>query len=226
MTPYQQAAQAQQGALGATQGAMQANMAGPNDPTHGVGAYMNPYQQQVIDRTQNEMNRQNQIAQSNNAAGAANAGAFGGSRHGLVEAQTNAATNRNIGDMTANMLHTGYGQAMNDRQQAFQNQMSSAQQMSNLGQGSFGYGTTLDDRQMAQGNQAQQMNQALLTQAAGMFDQYVGSPTNMLNLRNTALGSNPLTQTGTSTATSGYNPGMMDYLGLGAGVAGSALGAK
>ena len=57
----------------------------------GLGQYMNPYRSQVIDTTMEALDRQRQIQQQQNAASAVNAGAFGGSRQGVVEAETNRA---------------------------------------------------------------------------------------------------------------------------------------
>ena len=52
--------------------------AGPN-----IGQFMNPYTSQVIGRTGMDMARQAQIAQNQLGAQATQAGAFGGSRHGV-----------------------------------------------------------------------------------------------------------------------------------------------
>lgn len=76
-----------------------------------MGNYQNPYQQEVIDRTTGNMQRNLQTMQEQNAAQAASAGAFGGSRHGLVEATTNAEVNRNIGDMSAQLNQQGFDTA-------------------------------------------------------------------------------------------------------------------
>jgi len=53
----------------------------------GIQQYMNPYSNLVQQNTLEEMNRQNQIDNTRVQAGAVNAGAFGGSRHGIVEAE-------------------------------------------------------------------------------------------------------------------------------------------
>jgi len=73
-----------------------------------IDDYMNPYTGQVIDRTMGDLTKQNQILQQQNKAGAAAAGAFGGSRHGLVEAQTNADTMSQMADTSAGLRHQGF----------------------------------------------------------------------------------------------------------------------
>ena len=73
----QAAAGALQGAIGGTQRAMQAPLQ--------VGAFMNPYTSEVIDRTQQDIERQRQLASQQLGARATQAGAFGGSRQGVAE---------------------------------------------------------------------------------------------------------------------------------------------
>ena len=73
----QASAGALQGALGGTQAAM----TGPLQ----VGAYMNPYTQNVIDRTQQDIARQQEMAMNQLGAQATRARAFGGSRQGVAE---------------------------------------------------------------------------------------------------------------------------------------------
>ena len=157
--PYAQAAMAQQGALGLTQGAgataaganpwmfaynptsYQATAAGSasynpaqmgqgftydprqigNTSTYtaaqvadpakiaaGMGAYTNPWEDTVIGRTTADMNRNLALQQEQTKANAIASGAFGGGRHGLVEGQNQAETNRAIGDMAATQRAEGF----------------------------------------------------------------------------------------------------------------------
>lgn len=78
----------------------------------GISTYMNPYEQQVVDATMNDMGRALQIAQSNNAAGAVAAKAFGGSRYGLVEAETNRAFIDEVGRTAAGLRLQGFNTAL------------------------------------------------------------------------------------------------------------------
>lgn len=84
-----------------------------NAPTiaSAINRYTNPYENQVVNRTTNNMLRALDTQQENIRADAAAAGAFGGSRHGLVESQTNAETMRNIGDITAQLRQQGFNTA-------------------------------------------------------------------------------------------------------------------
>ena len=60
-----------------------------------IGAYMNPYTQNVTDQGLRDINRSRQIQQEKSAAGAVAAKAFGGSRQGVLEAETNRAYDEN-----------------------------------------------------------------------------------------------------------------------------------
>ena len=73
-------------ATGSAQGYSAVTQADPAAIHSIMGQYQNPYESDVISRTTDGMHRQLQELQERNAAAASAAGAFGGSRHGLVEA--------------------------------------------------------------------------------------------------------------------------------------------
>ena len=105
----------------------------------GIGAYKNPYEQQVVKSAQSDIMTIAQQQQEQNAAAASAAGAFGGSRHGLVEAETNKAAQKNLADMTANLKLQGYNTAAglasqdvaNEQQAKFQAAALSGQDVGN-----------------------------------------------------------------------------------------------
>lgn len=90
--------------------------------------YMNPFQQEVIDRGLTDIDRQNQRSQIRDNDAAVSAGAFGGSRHGVKNALTNEAYSKNSGDFVANMRQAGYDKARgeydSDRQFGFNQLMA------------------------------------------------------------------------------------------------------
>jgi len=73
-----------QAAAGGLQQAMQGTQQAMQGPLN-VGAYANPYTSAVIDRTQQDIERQRQMAMNTLGAQATAAGAFGGSRQGVAE---------------------------------------------------------------------------------------------------------------------------------------------
>ena len=79
--------------------------------------FMNPYQQEVIDRTAADMQRQDQINQLQQRQQLAAAGAFGGSRDALLRAEAASNLSRNIGDMAAEQRSQGFNTAMDRAQQ-------------------------------------------------------------------------------------------------------------
>lgn len=76
-----------------------------------VAGYMNPFTQQVVNRSLANLDEARQMANLETGAKARAAGAFGGDRHGLVEAQNNANFLKAAGDMGANLYNQGYTQA-------------------------------------------------------------------------------------------------------------------
>ena len=100
----------------------------------GIDAYMNPYESQVINNFGNDLQRQTTLQQQQNATNAAAAGAFGGGRHGLVEAQTNEAAQRTFGDYAGQLRQQGFNTAAGLANQDIQNQMGAASGLLGAGQ--------------------------------------------------------------------------------------------
>ena len=78
--------------------------------------YMNPYRSQVIDTTMEALDRQRQIQQQQNAASATQAGAFGGSRQGVLEAETNRGFADQAAQTMASLNAQGFDTAASLRQ--------------------------------------------------------------------------------------------------------------
>ena len=118
-----------------------------------MSAYMNPYQTGAIDAAMGDIERQRQIQEGNIAGSATAANAFGGSRHGLVEAENNRNAMNIGGNLAADMRNTGYNQASNLAMQDIGNNMNAQQlnQQATLQAGLAGMDSDL---------RAQQLNQA------------------------------------------------------------------
>jgi hypothetical protein len=86
--------------------------------------YMNPYQQQVIDAAMGDMNRQRQMMLQGVGDQAQAAGAFGGSRHGVAEAETNRGAMDAMSRTIAGLRQQGYDQASGLAMQDIMNQMA------------------------------------------------------------------------------------------------------
>ena len=129
---YQPFLTAAQSAVG-----QQAASAGPQ----AFQQFMSPFQQQVIDTTLQDFDRQAAMGRQNIRQAAVTAGAFGGGREGVQMAEFDAGNLRNRAALLAQLQQQGFTQAQNLAQQNFQNQGAlAAQQMglSNFQRGSLG----------------------------------------------------------------------------------------
>jgi hypothetical protein len=85
-------------------------------------AYMSPYMQNVVNVQQREARRASEIARQQQQAQAVGAGAFGGSRQAIVEAERQRNLAQQLGDIQAQGLQQAYGAGMgqfNAEQQAY-----------------------------------------------------------------------------------------------------------
>ena len=160
--PLQQQAQqlATQG-IGGYQPYLQAAQAATG-PT-GYQAYMSPYQQDIINTTLQDYDIQAQKGLGSFADNAYTAGAFGGARQGVQEAEYMAGSDRNRAALQAQLLQQGFGQANQLAQQDLSNQLRLGQvQQGFLGQ-DVGALSTLGGINQAQ-QQAQLQAQQQLAQ--------------------------------------------------------------
>jgi len=129
----------------------------------GYQQYMSPYQQSVIDQATQALQRQEQIAANQRAAQATQAGAYGGARFGVQEAEAQSGLGRNIADITAQLQAQNYSQAVQRQQQQLGNltglasfvpglEQSQIQQLGSLGAGQQAYQQSILDA-MTQANQ-------------------------------------------------------------------------
>jgi hypothetical protein len=84
--------------------------------------FMSPYQQDVINTTLSEFDRQRQIQQQGIASQAIQQGAFGGGREGVQQAEFGALSDRNRAALQAQLLQQGFGQAQQAAQLGFAQQ--------------------------------------------------------------------------------------------------------
>lgn len=215
--PMQQASMAQQGALAGTVGAGMTNIgtiAGSD-----IGQYQNPYTQQVIDMTQQDILRGAQMGMDTLGAQAQAARAFGGSRQGVAEAELGRNVLQQLAQSSAQQRQAGFQSAQQMAQSDIQNRLSQANlglqgaaQLGGLGQQSFGYGQAIQGQLAQQGAQQQAMQQALIDAAKGQFAGFTGAPAAGLGYVSQALGVAPTP----TTTTESRQPGLFDYLTLAA----------
>ena len=112
-------------------------------------AYMSPYQTDVIQTTLDEFDRQTQAGLPSLAASAIQAGAFGGGREGVAEAEYLTGQARNRAALQAQLLGQGFTQAQNLAQQDFLRNINLAQQTPALLGQQIGALTTLGGAQQS-----------------------------------------------------------------------------
>jgi len=174
--------------------------------------YMSPYQQEVIDTTLAEFDRQQAIAQTAQRDRAIQAGAYGGGREGVLAAETASRGAANRAQLQAQLLAQGFQQA----------QAAAAQDLA-ARQGLGQYQT-----QLGQAGQAQQ--QAILDAAAAAERERQFQPFTQVGLIGQQLaqiqpGAFPTQTVGYAPPAAPASP-LSTALGVGTGIAsiGSKLG--
>jgi len=80
--------------------------------TSAANKYMNPYVMAALNPQIEEARRQSQITQQQNAAKMTQAGAFGGGRSAILDAETQRSLGANLANITGTGLNTAYDKAM------------------------------------------------------------------------------------------------------------------
>jgi hypothetical protein len=128
--PYLQSAGQYQTGTGTFAG-QPTNMMGSQDYLQSQGAmsgpqayqqFMSPYQQDVIDATMDQFDKQAQAGITNIGLGAAQSGNLGGGREGVMRAQYQNQSDMNRAQLQAQLLNQGFGQAQAQANQAFNQQ--------------------------------------------------------------------------------------------------------
>ena len=208
--------------------------------------YTNPYESQVVEQTLSDLERSRQMQQNLTGAQATQARAFGGSRQGIAESETNRAFAEQAARAASGLRQQGYqsalglagqdvgaqtaaqqyaaqqrasAQAQNlaAQQAAAGTRLGAASQLGQLSQQAFGVGQNIQQNQQRQGLLQQGIQQALIDAAKQQYAGYTGAPMQSLSAPLAALGATP----NQSTTTNTKNAGLFDYLSLGATVAAS-----
>jgi hypothetical protein len=231
MTQAGQNLNAGQGALAT--GVQNATNAGNYQPSQvgtsynqgAVNAQLNPYTQNVIDSTNSDLQRQNQIANTNNDASATQQGAYGGDRNAVQDSLTNEGYARAMATNTSQLNQANYtnaqqqalaqqgltqsAQASNQSAglQGAQLQNQSAQTLGLLGTQQSGVATQNYNTAMNAGNVLQQQQQNLDNVGINQYQTAQNWPLRQLSILDGALGQTPYNTASTTTANSSTTPG-------------------
>jgi len=197
-----------------------------------MSAYQNPYEQQVVQGTLADIERQRQIAQQAQQARAVGARAFGGSRQAVAESIANEDYMRQAANTAAQLRSAGFttaaGFGQTDAARAMEaaranaaNQIAGAGirqtavgQLGALGAQQQNLGMTGAQAVMTAEQQRQQLAQARLDAARNLASERLG-------LTGSALGQNVPNLGGTTTTPIYRNPTVS---GLGGALGGAELG--
>ena len=183
--------------------------------------FKDPYINDVVNTTLADLARQNQIALGQVGDGAVGAGGFGGSRHGVAEAETN----RNFLDVsgrTAAGLYSGAHQAAMQQAMAMERanqqaraanmdrQLGAADLMRQTAAEQFNREMGVANAQLTAGQLERDREQQLLDLKYGDFLEEQNHPERMLSIRQSALGMTPMTSVSrTPVMKQGLNFGSM-----------------
>ena len=194
--------------------------------TADIGAYQSPYQQQVIDATMRDIQRQADIARTGAQERAIRAGAFGGSRSAILEAESQRPFAEVMARTAAEQRERGYGQALGAAESDIARQMQMAQfapelelraraQQAGLLGGLQGQQLTGLGLLGGIGAQQQMLQQRAIDAARGEFQRALGYGPQQIGLLGAGMGT-PLVG---GTTTQAQKTGAGDVLGTAAQLA-------
>ena len=203
-----------------------------------LNPYMSPYTQSVIDPTMKLMEQQRQQALNQNAASAAQARAFGGSRHGITEAATNAQSELNKGQFAGNLWNQNFLQAQTAAQGDIANRLRAdmsnqqydlegarfraniANQYANLASGKQNAWLTGVNAATAGQDMLRGYDQAQLDAAQQLYAEQRQQPLDQLRIRQQAMQASPYGQTSVQTGPGPTSNPWLTGLGTAATTAG------
>ena len=104
-----------------------------------IDSYMSPYQNQVMEATMAEFDRNNAMQQNQISDQAISQGAFGGGREGVMQAEMMRGNNMNRAMLQGQLLNQGFQQAQQARAGDLQAQQGLGTYQAQLGQGQQGF---------------------------------------------------------------------------------------
>jgi hypothetical protein len=198
--------------------------------------YMNPFIEGAMEPQLREAQRSSEMQRAADQAQAVRAGAFGGSRQGIVEAERQRNLGTQLGDIRARGYQTAFDQAQQNfareqqlreqsrqygtgaRIQGLQTAIQGASQLGAIGGQEFGQGLEANKLQQQVGAQQQALQQQGLTQAYQDFLNQQNYPYKQLGFMSDLIRGLPLGQQSTAQV---YQPpgnlaGQVAGIGMGA----------
>lgn len=190
--------------------------------------YMSPYMQSVVDMQKRETMRDYDKQIPVMDAAAQRAGAFGGDRHGIIQAEAQRNLNQRLGDIQTAGLQSAYTNAQgqfnadeNRRTGALTGAVGAGNTLAGIGQTQFSNQLAGAQGLMGIGNQQQGLNQASLNIGYQDFLDQKKYPFQQVDYMKGLIQGLPVNQT--STANTGSAPSLASQL-ISSGIGGYNLG--
>ena len=169
-------------------------------PTVGtVESYMNPYLQNVLDPQLREAQRQADIARMEGASRLSKAGAYGGSRQAIMEAEGQRNLQQLLSDITGKGYASAYDSAQARRaaditagQQGLAQQTAATQALGNIGAQQAQYGLANLAQQLSAGAQQRDIEQQGLTADYNQYLRELQYPQEQLQFERQMLSGLPI----------------------------------
>jgi len=154
--------------------------------------YMSPYMQNVVDVQQREAQRVSDVQGAQQRGQATQAGAFGGGRQGIMEAERQRALAAQKGSIQATGLQSAFDQARQAQQFGSTLGLQGSQAGLAGGQQMYGQAMGILGQQQAAGGQQQAYNQNILNQAIQNYAMQQQYPQQQLSFMNAQLRGLPM----------------------------------
>lgn len=184
-----------------------------------IASYMNPYTDEVVNRSMQDIARQRDIALTANQGKVAAANAFGNTRRGIQEAAVVDPYAKSMADTAAQLRQQGYTQATGLATGDIDRETQARQTAANLGLSAAQQGAAIGGQQQAMGYEAGTQlagvgaQQQALSQA--QMDAIRNLPLEQQQIINQALSLNPAGGAGNvSTSSGGSKQSIWGTLGL------------
>ena len=179
----------------------------------------------LLNTAARELRRQSEISDQGIAAQAASAGAFGGSRQAILEAENQRNLQQGLGDLYARAQADAYQTALSASQQDRQNQLRSALGMSTVAGARQASGTADINQLMGLGGLERQMDQQALDIGYSNFLQERDYPKQQLGFYSDILRGVPTGETRQYTGPPVQQPSLFSQA-LGLGIQGLGVAAN
>tara|TARA_R100001463_G_scaffold2861_1_gene11806 strand:+ start:585 stop:1628 length:1044 start_codon:yes stop_codon:yes gene_type:complete len=176
------------GALGALNpAANRVNQGMTQTAADGMSTYQNPYEDQVVQASMRDIGNQGLKMQNTLGAQAQAAGAFGGSRHGIAEAELAKGTQQQMLDQAARLRAQGFNTALGASQADRAAQLGAAGQSAGIAGQAAGMGGQISGMGSAMGGLGSQMG-GLGSTMGNLGSTASGIGTNLSNMGQTSFG--------------------------------------